>query len=280
MHIAITSDSTGQLLMPESKSRVYQIGELSHAINNNELCLQYQPRYSSNTGRLITVEALARWQHPERGLLYPDSFIPLAKEVDLIHTLGLWVFERSCIDLPYLRNLLAGDIKISINLSISQCEHTEFAQNILDICHTYCLSLSCFEFEISGCSGDYNKDKVIELCDTLAAVGAQFSLEDFGTSLSPLRDLCELPINLIKIQTDSVKKIGYSERNEILLKNMINLGHEMQATVVAEGIEHDYQRDLLVNLGCDQLQGFLMCKPVKLENMTDDILHMLSLLPR
>jgi len=274
MHITVKSDNTGQILKPESKSLVYQIGELSRAVNNNEFFLQYQPRYSSNTGRLITVEALVRWQHPEHGVLYPDSFIPLAIEVDLINTLGLWVFERSCIDLYYLQTQLAGDIKISINLSISQCEHTEFAQNILDICHAYCLSLSCFEFEINGCSGDYDKVKVLEFCNTLAAVGAQFSLEDFGTSLSPLRDLCELPINLIKIQTDAVKKTGYSERNGILLKNMINLGHEMQAVVVAGGIEYDYQRDLLVNLGCDQLQGFLMCQPVELKNMTGDILHM------
>jgi len=274
MHIAITSDITGQILKPESESRVYQIGELSRAINNNELCLQYQPRYNSNTGRLITVEALVRWQHPEHGLLYPDSFIPLAEEVDLINPLGLWVFERSCRDLYYLQNLLEDDIKISINLSILQCEHAEFAQNILHICHTYCLSLSCFEFEINGCSGDYDKDKVLEFCNILAAIGAHFSLEDFGTSLSPLRGLCELPVNLIKIQTDSAKKTGYRERNKILLKNMINLGHEMQAVVVAKDIEYDYQRDLLVSLGCDQLQGFLMCKPIKLENMTDNIFYM------
>ena len=274
MHIAVMSDITGQILKSESESLIYQIGELSRAINNNELLLQYQPRYSSSTGRLITVEALVRWQHPEHGLLYPDSFIPLAEQVDLINTLGLWVFERSCIDLYYLQHRLEGDIKISINLSISQCEHTEFAQNILDICHTYSLSLSCFEFEINGCSGNYDKVEVLEFCNTLAEVGAQFSLEDFGTSLSPLQDLCELPVNLIKIQTDSVKKTGYSERDKILLKNMINLGHEMQAIVVAEGIEYDYQRDLLVKLGCDQLQGFLMCKPVKLENLTDDILRM------
>ena len=274
MHIVVSSDINGQILKPEAENRVYRIGELSHAINNNELCLQYQPRYNSSTGRLTTVEALVRWQHPEHGLLYPDSFIPLAKEVDLIDPLGLWVFERSCIDLYYLQNLLKDDIKISINLSISQCEHKEFAQNILTICHRYCLSLSCFEFEINGCSGDYDKDKVLDFCNTLAAIGAHFSLEDFGTRLSPLRGLCELPVNLIKIQTDSVKKTGYSERNKILLKNMINLGHEMQAIVVAKDIEYDYQRDLLVNLGCDQLQGFLMCKPVKLENLTDDILHM------
>ena len=89
MHIAVMSDNTGQILKPESESPAYQIGELSRAINNNELFLQYQPRYSSSTGKLITVEALVRWQHPEHGLLYPDSFIPLAAEVDLINTLGL-----------------------------------------------------------------------------------------------------------------------------------------------------------------------------------------------
>ena len=256
-----------------TESNIFYIGELNRAIQNHELCLHYQPRYSCG-GKLVSLEALVRWQHPEHGLIYPDSFIPLAEDVGLIHPLGLWVFEQCCNELFQLRNQLDDNIKLTINLSVSQLEDLQFAQKILDICQKYYLSLESFEFEISGCSAVQDKIRVIEFCNMLAAYGAEFSLEDFGTALTPLEYLCLLPVSLIKLETDFINKVGFCTRSEILLKKLIELAHDMNLKVVAEGVEHAYQRDLLVKMKCDQLQGYLMHKPVALEELTCDVLLM------
>ena len=272
---ATTTESSGcqSPEIPITESQIYYIGELNRAINDQELCLHYQPRYS-RAGKLVSLEALVRWQHPQQGLLYPDTFIPLADEVGLIHPLGLWVFEQCCNDLFWLRNHLDDSIKITINFSASQFEDTQFAQKILDISQRYYLSLSSFEFEITGCSRIHNKTRILEFCNMLAAVGAEFSLEDFGTALTPLEYLCLLPVSLIKLECDLINKIGFCTRSEIMLRKLIELAHEMELKIVAEGVEHVYQRDLLIEMGCDQLQGFLMHKPVELDKLTSDALLM------
>ncbi len=250
-----------------NESKIFYIGELNRAIRQSELCLHYQPRYDRDH-QLVALEALVRWHHSDHGLLYPNSFIPLAEEVGLIHPLGLWVFERSCNDLFELRNLYGNDIKITINLFVSQLQYPELARDILDICQKYYLSLDNFEFEITGCSSIQDKTPILEFCDILVDAGAEFSLEDFGTALTPLEYLCLLPLSRIKLETNFIKAIGVCKRSEILLKNLIDLAHDMNIEIVAEGVEHVYQRDLLTKLKCDQMQGFLMHRPVPIEQLS------------
>ena len=275
MNELFESDSNLQTAIdqPVEESKIFYIGELNRAINNNELCLHYQPRYGSD-GKMVSLEALVRWQHPEHGLFYPDSFLPLADEVGLIHPLGLWVFERSCNDLLQLRNQLHKDIKIAINLHVSQLEDSQLAQNILDICELYYLPLSCFEFEITGCSNVREKTRILAFCETLAMNGAEFSLEDFGTALTPLEYLCLLPIRMIKLEASFINAIGVCRRSEILLNKLIELAHDMRLKIVAEGIENEYQRDLLLQMNCDQLQGNLLHQPVQAEQLNREALMM------
>ncbi len=270
---AVKSEIIRQALKPVSESQIYHIGELNRAINNNELCLQYQPRYNSNTGRLITVEALVRWNHPVHGLLYPGIFIPLAEEVGLINTLGLWVFEQSCKDLLWLSKQLEYDIRATINISPLQCKDTQQAQRILYICDRYDLAASRFEFEITRNPGNFDKNSVLDFCKAVAEAGAEYNIVDTGTAQTSFENLCDFPVNLIKMRIAFVKKIGCDSRREIIVKHLIELAHELKVKVIAVGIEHAYQRDLLIQLGCDQLQGFLMFKPAKLENITRSILR-------
>jgi len=269
------ASSAGRLYSdtPVPESKIFYIGELNRAIQNHELCLHYQPRYN-NAGKLVSLEALVRWEHPEYGLFYPDSFMHLAEDVGLIHPLGLWVFEQCCNDLFQIRSQLDDDIKLTINLYVSQLEDLQFAQKILEICQKYYLSLDSFEFEISGCSAVNDKTRVMEFCNMLTACGAELSLEEFGTALTPLEYLCLLPVSLIKLDTGLINKIGFCARSEILLNKLIELAHEMKLKIVAGGVEHAYQRDLLVKMKCDQLQGYLMHKPVALEELTSDALLM------
>ena len=254
-----------------TESKIFYIGELNRAIQNHELCLHYQPRYNSS-GELVTLEALVRWQHPEHGLIYPRGFLPLAEEVGLINPLGLWVFEQSCNDLFQLRNKLHDDIKITINLSVSELEDLQYAEKILDICQRYYLPLSNFEFEITGCSSIHDRTSVMEFCHMLAAVGAEFSLEDFGTALTPLEYMCLLPLSMIKLDTGFINAIGICPRSEILLKKLIELAHDMDLKIVAEGIEQPYQHDLLIKMNCDQFQGFLIHSPVSVDQLNRDAL--------
>ena len=268
-----TSTDSQTPIGPVTESKIFYIGELNRAIQNNELCLHYQPRYN-NSGKMVSLEALVRWQHPQHGLFYPDSFLPLAIEVGLIHQLGLWVFEQCCNDLFSIRSQLEDDIKITINVHVSQLEDLQFAQKILDTCLKYYLSLESFEFEINACAAMQERTRVLGFCNILASYGAEFSLEDFGTALTPLEYLCLLPVSLIKLDSDFINTIGFCTRSEILLKKLVELAHEMKLKIVAEGVEHAYQRDLLIKLKCDQIQGYLMHKPVALEELTGDALLM------
>jgi len=235
---------------------------LSNAIKNDEFRLKYQPRYDTATGNTEIFEALVRWQHPTLGLLSPDKFISVAEEHGLICKLGLWVFEQCCIDIIQLRQRLQRNIKIAVNVSLLQCEDSLHAPKIHDICKKHSLELSDFEFELTESESIQNRSKVLRFCETLRSLGAEISLDDFGTSCSPLNNLCELPINYIKIDKSFTDKIGFGSRSEILINHLIKLAHEMNIKVVAEGVEHSYQRDYLIKMGCDQLQGFFMCKPL------------------
>jgi len=207
--------------------------ELFHAIHNQQLTLQYQPRYDSQTGQFIMLEALVRWQHPELGLLPPDKFVSLAEEHKLICALGLWVFEQSCKDLIRLRKQLNHKVKIAVNVSLLQCEDSLHAQKLYELCQRYNLDLSDFEFELTEIKNLKNSSVVLRFCETLIALGAQISLDDFGTGHSPLNNLCDLPVHTIKIDRCFTKKIGCGGRSEILIRHLIKLAHEMNIKVVA-----------------------------------------------
>jgi EAL domain-containing protein (putative c-di-GMP-specific phosphodiesterase class I) len=173
-----------------------------------------------------------------------------------------------------LRNKLHDNIKIAINLSVSELEDIHYAEKILEICQTYYLSLASFEFEITGCSAIHDKKRVMEFCNMLSAVGAEFSLEDFGTALTPLEYLCLLPVSMIKLDSGFINAIGVCPRSEILLNKLIELAHDMNLKIVAEGIEQAYQRDLLIKMHCDQLQGHLMHSPVAIDHLNNNALSL------
>lgn len=274
MSVSAKSVVNRQVLKPVSESQIYQIGELNRAINNHELCLQYQPRYNSTTSKLVTLQALVRWNHPVHGLLYPDVFIPFAEDVGLIDALGLWVFEQSCKDFYILNNKLGDDIRVTINISPLQCEDIQQVQKILDICDKYYISPSRFNFEITKNLSNFHRNKVLVFYKTLVEAGAQCDIVNVDTGhQTTLENLYDLPVNLIKIKT-LIKSDGCDSRRNIIIKHMIKLAHELRLKTIAVGVEHTCQRDLLLQLGCEQLQGFIMSKPIKIENISSNILRM------
>ena len=249
------------------------ISNLRYAIDNDELSLHYQPRFHAISGKADILEALVRWHRPGIGRYYPAVFLPDAEENGLIFSLDLWVFERCCKDLKHLQTSSNPHTKIAINLSVLTCESIYYAQKIIEISKKHGVHLSNFEFEITENTHVCDIRKVISFCETLKNYGAEFTLDDFGTGQSPLVNLNLLPANTVKIDHCFIHGIGNSKRCETIIRSLVSMLKELNMQVVAEGIESNEQYWFMRDTACDQLQGFLLCRPLGLKRIESSILH-------
>ena len=249
------------------------ISNLRYAIDNDELSLHYQPRFHAISGKADILEALVRWHRPGIGRYYPAVFLPDAEENGLIFSLDLWVFERCCKDLKHLQTSSNPHTKIAINLSVLTCESIYYAQKIIEISKKHGVHLSSFEFEITENTHVCDIRKVISFCETLKNYGAEFTLDDFGTGQSPLVNLNLLPANTVKIDHCFIHGIGNSKRCETIIRSLVSMLKELNMQVVAEGIESNEQYWFMRDTACDQLQGFLLCRPLGLKRIESSILH-------
>jgi len=243
------------------------LANLSSGIRNNELLIHYQPRYDTLTGHANYFEAMVRWDRPGLGSFYPPTFLKAAETNGLIFSLDLWVFEQCCKDLIKLRKTVSKRIKLSINVSSLDCESVYYSQKLIDLCQTYQLTLADFEFEISESYSVNDMRKLTAFCHTLSEYGATFCLDNFGTGHAALSRLLELPINKIKIDHSFIKNIGESKRNDIIIKHLSKLAKELSIKIIATGVESKQQYDFLSDLGCDEMQGFYLSTPSKLEKI-------------
>jgi len=246
--------------LPESEQRF--ISNLNRAVQNDQLLLHYQPRYSCSNRNARIVEALVRWKHPTSGLFYPELFLSHAENNGLIFNIDLWVFEKCCSDLKWLRGHGDPNIRIAMNISVIECESIYFAHKLISICEKHELSFADFEFEIN--EGTHGRDfrKLRAFCETLSELGATFCLDDFGIGQSALTDICSLPASLIKIDKRFVHDFAHDARVRTLVEHLVLMAHDMKLQVVAEGIEDEHQCNVMTDIGCDQVQGFFLCRPV------------------
>ena len=244
---------------PESERRF--ISNLNRAIQTDQLLLHYQPRFSSSTRNAQIVEALVRWQHPTSGLFYPELFLSHAEKNGLIYNIDLWVFEKCCKNLKWLRKHVDKNMRMAMNISVVVCESIYFAHKLISICEKHELSFADFEFEIT--EGTHKRDfrKLKAFCETLSELGATFSLDDFGIGQSALMDICVLPVSLIKIDKSFVSGFTHDSKIRTMVEYMVRMAHKMKLEVVAEGIEDEYQCEVMTDIGCDQVQGFFLCRP-------------------
>ncbi len=245
---------------------------LANAIARDALNLHYQPRYKLRTGKTTALEALVRWQRPEVGLLYPETFIPAAEAHGLIYQLDIWVFEQCCKDLIWMREQLKASIRISVNISVLSCESVYFSQKLIELCKKYELSMADFIFEITVSTHMHDIRKLKAFCVTLGNFGAEFCLDDFGTGQSPLRNLLELPVSSIVIDRSLTHNIVSYERCEIIIKHLISLADELGIKTVATGVEQNDQYKILAAIGCDQIQGHYMSRPMNRKKLSAEIL--------
>ncbi len=236
---------------------------LSAAIRNDEMLLHYQPRYNCVTGRADYLEAMIRWQRPELGIFYPQTFLKAAENNGLVFAMDLWVFEQCCHDLKRLRKALDKQIRLAINVSSLDCESVYYSQKLIDLCEQQGLSLADFEFEISEGHSVRDMRKIVSFCQTLGEYGARFCLDNFGTGHASLERLYELPVHSIKFDNRFISHIGHSRRNDIILKNLFRLARELSVQTIAGGVETRQQYDFLGDQQCDQVQGFYFASPTR-----------------
>lgn len=271
----ITSAETNIAAIGQNSMASHCVGvshDISHAILNNELCLHYQPRYNTTTGKLDILEALVRWRQPNRKLFYPEVFISQAEKNGLIVALDLWVFERCCKDLLWLQENINPEARISINISVHACENISFLQKIIRLSDKYRINLSSFEFEITECAHTHDIRRVTTFCENLKNNGVNFSLDDFCTGPSPIIKLWRLA-NTAAINRDFIQGIGKSSNSEGIIRKLVENAREISIHIVAEGIENEEQYSFISDLGCDQLQGYLLCRPLTLKRIQPDIMQ-------
>ncbi len=254
----ITRDARGQTDLE---------GELRRALRRDELVLHYQPRLCLKAGRVVGLEALVRWQHPERGLLPPSEFVPLAEESGLIVPLGYWVISRALRDMQWLLGRGLPPLHMAVNLSFRQFQDSQLLPTLSRLIAERGVDARWLEFELTETAIMRRSDQVQQTMLALGELGVRFSLDDFGTGFSSFVHLNNLPITLLKIDKSFVGGMTERTENRQLVRAMINLAHNLNLEVVAEGVEDTEQMMLLRQFGCDQAQGYLISKGLPLNEL-------------
>ncbi len=232
---------------------------LRRAIEQNELALYYQPKICMQTGRIVGMEALLRWIHPELGFISPQEFIPLAEESGLISSIGKWVLRTACMQNKAWQQAGYAPVSVAVNLSSIQFEQDDLIHAIEQILQETGLDSAYLELEITESIAMQDIDYVVEKLLTLRNMGIHISIDDFGTGYSSLSYLKRLPIDSLKIDKTFVRDITEDAN---IPTAIIAMAHSLNLSVTAEGVETEEQLTLLQNLHCDCLQGYLFSKPV------------------
>lgn len=229
------------------------------ALERDEFELHYQPQVDAR-GRFVAAEALLRWRHPQEGLIAPDEFIPIAEETGLIHAIGRHVLEQACLERQRWPAAHA-DARVSINASAWQLLAKDFVRTVHDTVRATRTRPELVTIEITESVLLHDLDDVAYKLRELASLGFQFSLDDFGSGYASLGNLKQLPLHELKIDRVFVETLQAGVPDPFI-QAIITIAHEQQLFVVGEGVETGEQRDALAGLGCDALQGYLICRPL------------------
>ncbi|MGM0915661.1 MAG: putative bifunctional diguanylate cyclase/phosphodiesterase [Pseudomonadota bacterium] len=259
-----------QWFTPEITARVNERVALRHdlqeAIDNDQLALHYQPQLDRE-GRVVGVEALLRWAHPERGVISPGTFIPLAEETGQIIPISQWVLRRACRDLLALSGAGHAQLSMSVNLSPLQFHRANFLASLREALAESRLPAARLTLELTEGILMDDTEAAIDTLHALRGMGVGVDIDDFGTGYSSLSYLKHLPINTVKIDRSFVSEVTQSADDAAIVQAIIAMAHHLGLMVVAEGIEEEAQRQFLLEHGCDRFQGFLLGRPMPLDDL-------------
>ena len=243
-------------------------GELREAIQSNLLSLHYQPKIDHFGKRVTGFEVLGRWEHPQRGLLLPDTFIPLAEEAGLIGQLTEWVLKTALAQLAVLHEQ-GYRLSMAVNLSAKSLHDKELPGMIATQMMEYRTQAKYLALEITESAVMSNSRDGLEILDTLDHMGVTLAIDDFGTGYSSLSLLKQLPVDEIKIDKTFVMDMEVNENDAVIVRSTIELAHNLGLKVTAEGVETQKSWDMLSLLGCDYSQGFFMGRPMPADRLLD-----------
>jgi diguanylate cyclase (GGDEF)-like protein/PAS domain S-box-containing protein len=247
--------------------------KLRRAFERDELRLHYQPKYRISTGRIEGVEALLRWDLPERGLVFPKDFVPLAEETNLILQLGDWVLNRVCADYRAWQRSVPSPCRVSLNLSLRQLQQRRFLEQVRDTFRAHGVSPTSLELEITETTLMEDPDRTVRTLDALYGMGLHLAIDDFGTGYSSLSALQQFPISTLKIDQSFVRDVAIDRDDAAIVNAIIQMAHSLQLEVVAEGVENEAQLEFLRVHGCDYAQGHLFGDPVTADRFCELLLE-------
>jgi diguanylate cyclase (GGDEF)-like protein len=240
--------------------------DLRAAIRKKQLLLYYQPKINLKTGRICGVEALVRWQHPNRGFLTPDLFVPLAEQTGLIHQLTHWVLHTALNQCAQWHKEMIA-INVAVNLSARSLEDTQLVNIVSEALERSGVAPQWLSLELTESAVMANPSQAMEMLTKLHRMGVKISVDDFGTGYSSLAYLKKLPVTDIKIDKSFVMDMNRDSNDAVIVHSTIDLAHNMGLSVIAEGVENQEVLDMLMDLGCDVAQGYYFCKPQEAENI-------------
>jgi diguanylate cyclase (GGDEF)-like protein/PAS domain S-box-containing protein len=265
MYVAKRTKTQLRVYAPEqdqhSAGRLALAAELRAAIEHDQLELFYQPKADLASGRILSVEALVRWRHPERGLIPPDDFIPLAEQSGQIRALSRWVLNAALQQTQAWDNL-GRNLGVAVNLSMHDLHDVGLPETVATLLTTWAVRPAMLTIEITESTLMADPAQAMEIVRRLSAMGVNIAIDDFGTGYSSLSYLKRLAVSELKVDRSFVRNVVVDSQDVAIVRSTISLAHELGLQVVAEGIEDQATWDLLARLGCDTAQGFLISRPL------------------
>jgi diguanylate cyclase (GGDEF)-like protein/PAS domain S-box-containing protein len=237
-------------------------GDLRQAIQRDELLLHYQPQVDVRSGRIVGMEALLRWTHPELGMIPPDRFIPLAEETGLIIPIGMWVLRTACAETRRWHEAGWENLRLGVNLSGKQFFQPDLIEAVAAVLAETGLAARHLDIELTENLVMTDIDHALAIMNALKRLGVQLSLDDFGTGYSSLSYLKRFPIDVLKIDQSFVRNITTDPEEAAIVRSIISLAQSLQLQVIAEGVETEEQLNYLTRHRCDQIQGYYFSRPV------------------
>jgi diguanylate cyclase (GGDEF)-like protein/PAS domain S-box-containing protein len=253
-YVAVPEESHQQRIALESKLRM--------AEKNNELRVYYQPQIDAVSEDIAGMEALIRWEHPELGMISPGFFIPIAEENGLIISIGEWVMRTACADTKRWQTRFGGELRVGVNMSALQLRQPNLVQMVADVLRETGLEARLLDLEVTESISMKSIPNLLETLQGLRDLGCKISIDDFGTGQSSLDYIKRFPADRIKIDQTFVRNIGVDPDDEAIVRATISMAHNLNRGVVAEGVEIEEHFDFLRAEGCEELQGYLFCRPL------------------
>jgi EAL domain-containing protein (putative c-di-GMP-specific phosphodiesterase class I) len=259
---------------PHTPERLQLSGELRRAIENQEFVLHYQPQIDLRRRCVVGVEALIRWQHPQRGLVAPDQFIPMAERHGLINPITDWVMAEVLKQCRQWR-LDGHPLRIAVNMAGRSFQQPDLVDKIQELVRAVGAQPQCLEIEITENVLMADIEHGVQVLQKLNEAGFTITIDDYGTGYSSLAYLKKLPLHTMKIDKSFVLEMARDENDAVIVRSTIDLAHNLGYRVVAEGVENKETWDLLDALGCDSIQGYYSGRPMSIAHIDDWFSHCL-----